>query len=439
MDLQDPEVDLPDYEEGTAKATRLRKLAELLRKQNVAPPSAAGTMVSGHYIAPSTSAMLAPAAQELRALMADRQAQTQEAQNRQAKQTAMQQFTDSMPQPTPGHDIPGPVTPEMAPLGQTDAVPVTRNQVLKQTLRGMQNPATAAMAKVYGDTATKGIDAEDTRQFKSEENLATRQARADDQEANRQNQMALMREKIASAEKLGQDSNVLKQMLGQMQADSSRYASDARVNAAGIRAAATANKPNQQVDNKIEDNVLSLSKRLDQLQPTREAAQNVQNIIDGATDPTTGKVKNIPGFGYGALKPTWLQNSAEAKNSAAIQAWANAVIRSQAGLSQTLSETQNQVLESLARGKGRQDQFLAVYPQVMEKLNATLDSTEAGHRPEAVERYLDRGGNLSRVYSKYDKKGQQAEADRAARRGVQSGRSAPTEKTADDYLKMYNP
>lgn len=432
MDLQDPKVDLPEL--GTDKAARLRKLAEVLRRTQ-GPQTAEGATVGKRYIAPTTAQMLLPVLNSLRAQRTDARAGALEAQVAQQRQGARQQFIDQIPQALPERQMQGPTMPGTPDLGNVPAQPVARETILKHALQGQANPVTADLAKTYGAMANKQFDNEDAQAFKASESEAARVARAEQAEAQRQQAMELLKERIASQERMGQSANEMKQLLAQMAADSARYVADARVQAAGIRAAAAGNKTNPQLDNKIEDNLLSLSKRMDNITPMAAAARNVQSIIDDYTDEKTGKVKPIPGFGYGALKPTWSQGTKEAKNAAAVQAWASAIIRSQAGLSQTLSEQENVLLETLARGKGSQSQFLAAYPQIMQKFNGTMDSLEAGHRPESVQRYLDRGGDLGRIYSKYDKEGAKAEKARAARRAAQTGKTMPDDEAILDKYK----
>jgi hypothetical protein len=431
MELMNPEE---DFTAATDKASKLRKLAEILRKQ-ISEPGSTGQMVSGRFVPTSTQNMLLPAAQEMRAGLAGSRADAAEQAARMMQQQGMQKWASSMPQPLPGQDIQGPTEPGMPGLGQTPSIPVTRNAILKHTLAGMMNPMSAPLAKEYSTQAIKGIDAQDTRDFKSSESAAERGAKHDLKLEELANQMDIKKEQIASNERLGADTTALRRQLVEMQTAAQKYAADQRLEGTKLMAARPTGGGNaNQVDNKIEDNLTKLSTRMDQLTPVKTSALNVQKIIDDNTDPTTGKVKSIPGFGYGALKPAFMQGTKEAANSAAIQAWANAVIRSQAGLSQTLNETQNQLLESLARGRGSQAQFLEIWPVLMEKLNATLDSTEAGHRPESVQRFLDRGGNLSRVYSKHDKAGAAKEAARATRRAAQTGNENPDDVLINKYL-----
>lgn len=457
MVQQDPDLDIGlDPTAPLNKAERLRKLADVLRNVQ-GPPSAAGTMVSGHYIAPSTSSLLAPMAAQLSARLKDSQADDLEKQAQQATLAAQTKFLGTMPQAVPGmpeRDQQGPMDPTVAPgqPGNTPlrpipaqaAQPVTRDAILKQTLAGMRNPATAGMAKVYGQDALKGVDAQDTRDFKDAELTKTLDQRAYDAQQNREMQMQNLRERLELQSQLGKDTTETKRMMANLIAQSSKDRTQAMIDiGAGHddarRATAGAGK-GAQIDNQIESDATKLSKSVEPLSPIITAARTVQDIIDKNTDPTTGKTASIPGFGYSGMLTPKLRSAEANKNASALQGWANAVLRQQAGLSQTLSETENQLLESFARGRGTQADFLAAWPNIQKKLNGSIDNAEAGHRPEAVQRYLERGGSLDRVYSKYDTAGQAKQAANVSRRAQLSGRDPIDTSGAgdDDLVNKWN-
>ncbi len=242
MDMQNPDEDMLP-EELTGKASRLRKLAEILRKQQ-GPATAANTMVGGRYIAPNLASMLNPAVSMVRGHMADRQADGMEQQAARQAMMARQQFSQNIPQMQPGmpeRPMQGPVDPEggVPELGMSPpqaAQPVTRDMVLKHTLGGLANPSTAGMAKAYGDMALKGIDAADQREARAFEGEQNRNVRMDEGEANREARLELARERIAAAEAQGKDTRALRLQLGQMQAEAQKYSADRRFEGAALRA-----------------------------------------------------------------------------------------------------------------------------------------------------------------------------------------------------------
>ena len=123
-------------------------------------------------------------------------------------------------------------------------------------------------------------------------------------------------------------------------------------------------------------------------------------LDENGVDPKTGKTKPIEGLGYVGKLPGFMLSEAGSVNRAKVKAFANSMLRAQAGLSQTLSETENANLELLANGNYTQKEFERVWPTVMAKINSSIDNLQAGAEPEAWAKYAARGGRLNKIESK---------------------------------------
>ena len=152
-----------------------------------------------------------------------------------------------------------------------------------------------------------------------------------------------------------------------------------------------ADKAQERKDIRVEKQVEHLAAAAKTLAPMLQSAQTVQNMLDDY-----GK-KPIPGIGYEAKLPGIMLPAEGVNNKAKIKAFANAMLRAQAGLSQTLSETENANLELLANGNYSEKEFRQIWPTLMDKINASATTTTSGFEPEAVETVRKRGGVIDPI------------------------------------------
>jgi len=148
-----------------------------------------------------------------------------------------------------------------------------------------------------------------------------------------------------------------------------------------------------------EDHLQRSSERLGNaataIAPLVVTGQAVQDMLD-----RYGDAKSIPGVGYEALLTPPLLKKEGNVNRATIQRFANAVSRSEIGLSQTLSEQAQQALSNMANGKFSEEEFKAGWPEILAKTNASINNLHGAYGPEVVNKYNAQGGNLSVIKSK---------------------------------------
>jgi hypothetical protein len=299
-----------DTGEPLAKASRMRKLAEILRKQAAQGQQggwqAPGQMVGKHFVAMPTQAMLLPAVQQIQAAVKDNQADAQTKQAQVLKQALQQKFLQGIPQDNPGmpalpeRQQQGPSDPDAGiqapgmapPQAATAPTPVSRAQVLKYALQGMANPATAGIAKAYGDSTTKVMDAQDARDDKNEAAAQARLDRGEQMELNRQNQLAMLKERMDQQRAAGQDSNETKRQIAALTAqvgmDRNQAIRDAAQIRADAKAAGDANKPAKPIPTAVHKEMTGLDSaqhNLSQLQETFKPeysgfGQGVKNALD---------------------------------------------------------------------------------------------------------------------------------------------------------------
>jgi hypothetical protein len=98
----------------------------------------------------------------------------------------------------------------------------------------------------------------------------------------------------------------------------------------------------------------------------------------------------------------------EAANAQAQQAFGNAMLRAQAGLSQTLSESEKALIEQMRKGTAKQEQFVNVWPGLRDKLNSEVATVRSGYsqpvQDEFDARMLKNGSPITfkSVKSKWD-------------------------------------
>lgn len=395
-----------DFLAMQAEVDRQRKLAALLRsqamQQNADPVQ--GRMVGqgpgAQFVAPSIfqhlnqhiAPVLNSAWQNSIADKAEKEFDTQ-------TDAQANQWRRALPRSVPGTpELAGPQAEGGSPeLAGTPEVPVTREQILKYTLEGMRNPRLKNEAAFVGQNLTQDLNRSEDKTFRDEQ---ARLAAAERREAQleklkaeeravqaRMENAALDRE---SREALARERQTLMMSIAQLAAQSrSEAAANRQVTKDGML---------RQDSREFRQDVEALSRRTRDSIPMISAAQAVQELLDEYTDPKTGKVRNIPGIGLieGAL-PNWALTTKQSTNAQKFQTLLNAIVRDQAGLSQTLAESDRVTVELMAKGKARQEQFVAAWPSIIGKLNAGIGAIEAGYDPSVVETFNKRGGGLAKI------------------------------------------
>lgn len=392
-----------DFTAQTAQAQQARAYAEALRKQALggsAQPT--GQMVSNRFVPPHWTQYLGGLMDKVNAGWQGSIADTAEKQLADAQAKAAQQWYAGLPEPIAAR----PATEGMSatPFGsrdapQQDAVPgtpaVSYQPVpvaarLKHTLAGMQNPLTAKAAMLWNTGMAEETKREDEQAARYETLLATLAQRRED--ALRRSEDVRLgidarREAAAQAE-------ATRLQIAQMMAD-------ARINAANISAAtrqgtsaAKTERAEERRQDKLDRQLEHLSEKTKTLAPFIQTGQKVQDLLDKYGD------KPIPGLGYVGSLPGFMLSKEGNVNRATIKAFANAMLRNQAGLSQTLSETENANLEILANGKFTEKEFRAVWPNLRDKVGASVLNVSSGFMPEAVEIFRKRGGLIDPIKSK---------------------------------------
>lgn len=160
---------------------------------------------------------------------------------------------------------------------------------------------------------------------------------------------------------------------------------------ADIAAAARAESAEQKRQGALEKDVQALSKRGEDIAPLVQAARDVDEMLTRYGD------RSIPGVGYTAMLPGVALSKEGTVNRARVQAVANALLKAQSGAAVTLSESERFAAEMLANGKYSEAEFRAAWPQLLARINAGIGNLEAGFRPEVLDTYRGRGGNISRI------------------------------------------
>lgn len=137
--------------------------------------------------------------------------------------------------------------------------------------------------------------------------------------------------------------------------------------------------------------VADLSKRGEDIAPLITSAQAVEDML------AKYGTKSIPGVGFDAMIPGMVSSTEANVNRARVQAVANALLKAQSGAAVTLSESERLAAETLANGRYSEADFRAAWPLLRAKIDAATDNLLAGFRPEVVDEYRKRGGNLRRV------------------------------------------
>lgn len=389
MPMFDPNAPLPDLQTQGEQLAQQRAYVDLLRKQAMAQQQPEGKMVGRQYIAPHWSQNLAPVMQQIFAGMANQKQSEAERAYGQAQKTQGDAWRSALPQSVPAQpELPGPQAEGGSPeLAAQPAQPITREAILRHTLAGLQNPATAKEAMLTNQSLTSDLTRAEDKTYKDQEARIAAKERADNLVTTLMQRKEELEMRLADSRLNAEDRNRLAAMH-----DETLRAMNAATNEARKYAADQAHQQGLREDSReFRTNVEHLSRRMEPHAPMINTAQQVQDMMDSYKDPKTGKVGNIPGVGLvvGSL-PQGLLSTEGSTNRQKIQMFANAMLRAQAGLSQTLSEQQRADLELMAKGQFRQDQLLSAWPSLMEKVNSTTKNIKAGYEPRIIDAYASR-------------------------------------------------
>jgi hypothetical protein len=409
----DPSTIAPDFQVQNATALRQRKLADFLRANAAKMEDPEGRMVSGHYVAPNLLDYLnKPLAAGIAGYYGV-QADTAENQALQSQQEAAQRWRASLPSATP--EQPGvPAVPGQAatPFGlrdmpQQDATagspaipgtpfkPVPVGDRLKAAMAGMTNPLTADEAKVWNTGMAEETKREDEQQSKRDNLAATLAQRAyefkqksEDTRFTQQQQLEFKRQQLEAQQQFHA-------LMAQSRVDVANIAAAARQGSgSGIEQERQARREERNAD-KIDKQIEHIGTKMKDVAPLLVSGQAVQNMFDKYGD----KVPDGLGF-VGRATPTGMMPAEWAANNQAVQALVNSLVRNQAGLSQTLSETQNSKLELIVSGSATGKQFKDSWDAIRDKVNAYPKTIGASYSPEAIQIYNSRGGSLKPITSK---------------------------------------
>jgi len=381
-----------DFQSQQASVARQRALADMLRRQGMNAQQPQGRMVGNQFVAPSIFERLNPVLQQGMGSYYDQEAGKAEqaygqqvGQAQQDWQSRLPQATAAQVQPAQQGNNPSAYQPaqEISP-----AIPVTTGQVLKHTMAGMQIPGNEKAAEAYNRGALAEITREDMQKQQTAENaLRLQQAREakliELQKAREQiaNQLAYHDMDNKSRERAKAADNALRLQIETMQIEAGKYREKLGSNERLVA----------QQDQQQQRSTERLAAAAQAVAPMVVTGQAVQDMLDSYGD------KSIPGVGYEALlAPVAIKKEANV-NRAKVQRFANAVARSEIGLSQTLSEQAQQALSNMSNGKFSEDEFKAAWPEILAKTNASISNLHGGYGPEVVKRYTEGGGNLALI------------------------------------------
>ena len=421
--LGDP-MEVQRLQERQLELARQVKLAELLRKgagvPGQSPEMPQGQMVSGRYVAPHWTQQLAAVVNPLFAQYNARTAEDASAKKESALAQAVAQekarwaeqmpmgtpATPDMPAPAEGPATEGGVEPAQVGVipGQARVLPSAVERA-KFLARGDMIPGNATNVLMMGKTMGEEVTREDNQAARKEaldaQMASTRQNKLDQLEFQRQQLEAQMKDKALSREQLAAYQSMHDSTLRAIAAGNQQ----ARIDAVIARRSDKELTPAQRAvqERFIATQAEHLSRQAAPLVPMLESARSVQEMLDAnPVDEKTGKTGDLPGLGYQGKLPGFVLPAAGVENRRKVKQFANAMIRNQAGLSQTLSETDNANLEILSNGNYTQKEFEAAWPSLMEKLNVSVENLKGGYEEGAWDKYQTRSGGrtVSPVTSK---------------------------------------
>ena len=420
MTLFDPNQVLPDFEQQTIEAQRQRRMADYLRKQQMEQPS--GQVVGRTLVQPHWLERLVPLLNQYQAGAADRRATDAEVNASNQQNQAANQWRNSLPQATPSiPGAPGVDGPDGTPGGMPQvpvpAVPVDRARILKYTLAGMNNPRTVQEATLANTSLTSELQRQEDQTYKTEERQSqdrwrtqeselARVARADEGKANRQGQMetkllslqqqqqhldvmsqnaqlsreqalAIAKMQDATRRQMGAASNELRQILAENRIDNK-----------GAAAATAQDKFDFTQEKEMTRRAEHYGTVTKDLVPLHQSMNAVQMNLDKyGNDP-----KKVPGLGYSLLLPSVSQKAEANRVQRQFRDFSNSVMRGDAGLSQTLSEQANVLMQNMATGKFSTKEFVENWPEIMAKYNAKIRAANGIAGPDVLKKIGEQGG-----------------------------------------------
>jgi hypothetical protein len=405
-------------------------LAKMLRQQagggQVQMPE--GQMVSGHYVAPSITQQLAAVINPLLGQYTARNAENELGQKQAVLQQtiakAQQDWAQQMPQGTPGQAAVAPV--QGAPIergGQANPEAVGQPAVAPQLPSALQRlqyamagsqipgngPNAAAYLKVTGDEVAR----EDNQQAKKDAQVAELAFRKQQLEAQ-------MAEKRGTAAEMLAWRREHDQILLQIAA--------MNASAAGNKSGLT---PSQQAteDRFEEQQTQDIINKLTPMTTLARRGQVVQDMLDAHYSPETKTYKPIPGIGFesklgramGAAEAVGAVKPGASTNNAKVRAYLNSVLKSNAGLSQTITEQANTLQEALAGGDYKQDQFITGWKNLMRLMQEDISQAVNRGMPRTKQILKERNIQTTGVTSKYDDYGVPADDGQPATLGTPQG------------------
>ena len=434
----------------------LRRIAQaaLLRKQamsNENGPMPEGQMVSGHFVPPSIlqhiAAVVNPLMQKYDANQAENQAVQQQHVLQQAIAAAKQRAIQNFPQGTPGQEaVPEQQgnNPSAYVPGQPGIEPKLPSALERLKWLGQASqipgfaPTAASMDKIMGEEITREDKQREAQSALKQTLAAQRQNKIDQltleyqRLVERSQDQALNRELRAQ---LAAEANAVRLQIGQAVGNTTR----------GLTAAQEATERGR-----IAEQRRHMTTTVAPVASMARSAQDVQDILEKYYDPKTNVYKPIPGIGLVTMLGDKM-GLAEAASSklglnvvppgstavaAAVQRFINSSLRSNAGLSQTLTEQLNTMKEMLAGGKYTQEQFVDNWQRVLRALNSDLRDRVAGFPAEAVKEYSDAGGQVEGVKGKYKDYGYGTKDSQKAELG-KPAQLSPAEQAEYDELMAW--
>ena len=388
--------DTVDFTTQLAELARQQKLAQALRgRAQDYEQSIGGHGQGANYVPTAPTQFLAQIINNIGASRAEGKVTEQQKSIDQAMQQHAQQWRSSLPQAIAARaEQAGPPLPEGSPeLAAQPAQPVTMGQVLQKTMAASGNPLLKNDSANYEKYAMGQIDREDKQQ-QARDQLATQQVLGRErlEETKRQHEEQVRRDQ--ANEGIRRDSLKVMEELRRQGLTQSKAFQDASLELRRLGLDNKGDKAGEKLSAEQERAGERLSTKASLIAPMVHSAQKVQDMLDTAGN------KSIAGMGYTGMLPGVLLSKEGNVNRAQVKMFANAVLRNQAGLSQTLSETENANLEMLSNGKYSEKEFRASWPNLMEKVNASVNATRAGYHPDVVKTFEERGGYLSPVKSK---------------------------------------
>lgn len=391
-----------DYNFASQEAELLNQiqLAKMLRMQAMQSAGQGmpqGEMVSGIYVPPhwtqNLAAIINPVLQNYQASQAENASNAKQIMLKQAIAKAQEDWLSSMPQGTPAQPAqmvpaqqgnnPSAYMPEQQIAPAKPAMLPSAMEQMQWMGRGAQIPGTGPLTQALGNIMSAERTREDAQQARREQ--------LEQQQAERLELKRLeIQARLQQAREQGASALVLKDIEMEGRFEIARIMSEHKGQASADRAAARADRAADHLQRSTE-RLGAAAKEFAPLVVTGQAVQDMLDKYEG---------KSIPGLGYEKLLSPFLLSKDANTNIALIQRFANAVARSEIGLSQTLSEQAQQALSNMTNGKFSEDEFRAAWPEILAKTNASIANLRGAYGPEVIDRYTEQGGKLNLIKSK---------------------------------------